>query len=248
MDVMTNCLQVSTGANTSPLFGGIVNQIPCVANASGGTPSSAMAFYTGALPDNVLIAGLDSSVVMHAVRRILMGATAASFLIVSGSEKVDARHHAVEQWAPTQPTEHRSNSELRVDRLITLKSATGASNSDLARMLRISRTQLYKWMSSDQALEMEAGNWKRLSDLAQIAKEWNRLSARPMRAFLHEKVDGARSLLSLLASAQLDISKIRSLVAKYAKFESRIGMSREENLRLKGVRSRPPGGASNWDE
>jgi hypothetical protein len=114
-------------------------------------------------------------------------------------------------------------------------------------MLRVSRTQLYKWLSDDQEVQLEAENWSRLADLDMLAREWNKLSARPLRVFLTEEVESGATLLSLLSTQHLDVRTIRAAMARYAALPPAMD-SRDSKLRVEGVRPRPRAGKSYWDE
>lgn len=253
MDLTPRCIEVDlsrcepVGLSNSAEF---VKQIACVRTASAGTPLGDLFFALGAqgcmtVPKDLAFP-LRDLVDWQTFRHVLLGATAASFLLVSGDRNVDARAYLHQQWAPEQ-TNQRSNVNLRIQRLLTVKSAFGSSNSDLARMLRVSRTQLYKWLSDDQEVQLEAENWSRLADLDMLAREWNKLSARPLRVFLTEEVESGATLLSLLSTQHLDVRTIRAAMARYAALPPAMD-SRDSKLRVEGVRPRPRAGKSYWDE
>lgn len=189
---------------------------------------------------------IDRSMGLFAV---FVHGTASSFLIIENESKpwVDARTRVFLRWAPAEG-DIRSNAELRVRRLIRIKAAFGISNSDLARICTVSRTQLYKWLSSDEMVQLTATNWQRLADLEQIAQAWNSLSPRPVRDLLNEKIEGGTTLISLLASRKLDGRAIRAVMEKLAKTVSGRPAHRYEKLREGGIQPKPLTGELAWDD
>lgn len=179
--------------------------------------------------------------------RILVGGTASGCFIVSDDQHfVDAQAAFFSERAGL--TDLQTNVGLRIRRLVTIKSAFGLSNTDLARICQISRTQLYRWLSTDETLQLEPANWQRLADLAQIAEEWNKLSSRPARDILNERVYGDATLLSLLTAPQLDRRAIHRATESLVKMMSSQPQRRDEKLRKAGIKSRPLVGQLAWDE
>lgn len=252
MDMNTRCLQLDLPKrrDTAGSPTAYVSNLACVQNASGGIPLGIISAEAGRLgciliPSQV---GLQTSELeaWQLLRTVLMGATAASVLLISGDSQVDAQARIFQEWMPEQSGQ-RSNVDLRLQRLVTVKTAFGASNSDIARIFRISRTQLYKWMSTDQAVELEAANWQRLVDLAQIAREWSSISSSPLARFLNDKINDKATLLSLLSAANLDLGAIRSELRKFAAVPPDRS-SRHAKLRDAGIKPRPRIGTLSQDE
>lgn len=231
-----------------------INTLPCVQSASAGVPLGALNLppmdqdLSGVIAcasDSKLI--VDDENAYQLVRRLFIGATAPCFLIVTEDDTVDARMHLARQWAPDEGVQ-RSNAALRVGRLVTIKSAFGLSNSDMARICRISRPQLYKWLSDDQMLDMTLPNWRRLAQLEQLAKDWNRISGRPLRAFLDTKVDTKNTILDLLSASRLHERAIRDAMNRFASMSRTVPATRDEKMRQAGIKPRRLTGALPWDD
>jgi hypothetical protein len=255
--VTPSCLEVDLSKlerrNATTAYRSFVSSLPCVKSASAGAPLGQLTLAPMHQATEAVVACtagsallLDEQTVYQLVRRLFVGATAGSFQIVCDNEDtVDARTQIAREWAPDQGVQ-RSNSSLRLSRLITIKSAFGLSNTDLAKICRISRQQLYKWLSDDQFVELALMNWRRLTQLEQLAKDWNRISARPLRPFLNNKVAGSASLLDLLCAPDIDARSVREAFARFA--SEPVPLSREDKLRAAGIRPRRRPGALPWDD
>jgi len=218
----------------------LVSGLPCFSGtSSGATPclSKPQRGWTFIVSTGT---GLDRRDCLIGLFTALLESTANSFLIVDKHTKacIDARANVFLNWAPAN-SEVRSNAELRAQRLVKIKAAFGMSNSDLARICRISRTQLYKWLSSDESLQLTPANWQRLGDLERIAQDWNELTSSPARDLLNERIHGRTTLISLLASQKLDNGAIRAAIEKLAKTVSSHPLRRDERLHQRGVQPKP---------
>lgn len=234
--------------------GDFLQGLPCMQSASAGTPLGSLNLpsmeqdLSGVLacaPEMTLMAHDEAA--YQLVRRLFIRTTAPCFFIVSGQDTVDARTYLTRQWAPDEGIQ-RSNAALRVSRLITIKSAFGLSNSDMAKICRISRPQLYKWLSDDQMVELALPNWQRLALLEQVAKDWNRLSGRPLRSFLGTKVDGENTILDLLSALPLDERAIRDAMNRFAAMNISLPTRRDGKMREADIKSRLPAGNLLWDD
>ena len=256
MGVNPSCLEVDLSKLAFHIVGSIVDRfvdpIPCVQSASAGIQLGALNLPPLQGSSVIVSCSAGSRLLIdegsyQLVRRLLVGTTAGSFRVMVGSEEIDARAHLASQWT-TKAGVHRSNSTLRVSRLVTIKSAFGLSNSDLARICRISRPQLYKWLSSDQAVELSPLNWKRLSELALLAKEWNRISTQPLRLFLEIRISRKSRILDLLSASRLNVSAIRNAMNHLASQTGSIPTTREDRLSAAGIKPRRPAGTLPWDD
>jgi len=169
------------------------------------------------------------------------------FLNIENNKFIDARGWSQLEWGAS-PIEARANHQIRLSRLSFIKSALGLSNADLARICRISRTQLYKWLSASSAVQLTQSNWQRIADLHRIAEEWQQISTKPASELLHERLNQGTTLLTLLAARPLDHEAIHGALRDVAKLVTQIPLRPDERLREAGVVSRPPKGKIAWDE
>jgi hypothetical protein len=127
--------------------------------------------------------------------------------------------------------------QIRADRLAQIQSAFGFSLQDLARVLGISRAQLYKWLDSDREIQLQEESRSRLSQILELASEWRQLSPLGLNAFAHEPVPGASDIVALMSQPDLNMSDLRlGLHHLAARTSPRTGT---EQLRERGFRRRP---------
>lgn len=181
------------------------------------------------------------------VRLLYIGATAQCYLLDFGNVSVDARAIVAREWAPTEEL-HRSNAALRISRLVTIKAAFGFSNSDLARICRVSRPQLYKWLSDEQTLELTAPNWGRIGKLETLAKYWNSVSPRPLERFADVRIGQKMTIIDFLSAAKLDDSAVRDAMNRLASATAELPLSREAKMRQAGLTPSDLPGNLPWDE
>ncbi len=171
---------------------------------------------------------------------IFKNGTANAFIVIEHDSKthIDASERIRRRYAH-DASDVQSNAELRVQRLTHIKAAFGISNTDLARICGVSRTQLYKWLSSEVSIHLTASNWQRLAALELLAHEWNKLSSRPVADLLNEPVNGNKTLMSLLEHPHLDTTAIRDVLGKLAAIISLSPLREDEKLRQRGLKPRP---------
>jgi len=119
--------------------------------------------------------------------------------------------HSVTPAAP--PTYGR----MRADRLAQIQAAFGFTLRDLARVLGISRAQLYKWLDSAREVQLHEESRTRFNAIAQLAAEWQTLSTAPLNAVAQEPVVGAINIVDLMAQQSLDIGLATNALRQLAK-------------------------------
>jgi len=95
--------------------------------------------------------------------------------------------------------------------LQTIETVFGDSESDLARMLRVSRPMIYHYR---QGMEPADEKKQRLCTLAEFASEWSPLISSPLKNVLKKKQPEGRSLLEFLSDSPLDIVALRRVVGR----------------------------------
>lgn len=127
--------------------------------------------------------------------------------------------------------------QIRADRLAQIQSAFGFSLQDLARVLGISRAQLYKWLDPEREIQLHEDSRGRLNQILELASEWRRLSPLALNAFAHEPVPGASDIVALMSRPELDMDALRlGLHHLTARTTPRTAT---EQLRERGFRRRP---------
>jgi DNA-binding phage protein len=170
---------------------------------------------------------------------ILKNGTANARIIGNDNRfRLDATERTRQEYIPAV-SDVQSNADLRVQRLIHIKAAFGIPNTDLARICGVSRTQLYKWLSSEVSIQLTTNNWQRLAELDQVALDWNKLSSRPIAELLDERVIGNKTLMEFLELPLLDLTAIKNVLRKLAAIVSSRPLRQDEKLRQRGIKPRP---------
>lgn len=99
--------------------------------------------------------------------------------------------------------------QIRADRLAQIQAAFGFSLQDLARVLGISRAQLYKWLDSEREIQLHEESRNRLSQILELASDWRGLSPLTLNTFAHEPVPGASDIVSLMSQQDLNMGTLR---------------------------------------
>ena len=132
-----------------------------------------------------------------------------------------------------------SAGRMRADRLAQIQSAFAFTLQDLARVLCISRAQLYKWLDSEREIQLHEESRDRFNRIAQLASEWRTSSATPLSAVAHEPVLGGSSIVSLMAGPNLDMDLVIAALRELADRTASITPSATQGLQQRGFRRRP---------
>lgn len=152
------------------------------------------------------------------------------------SHATAAGHRPADEAKPTPSVILRSASQLRAERLAAIQSSLGVPIQDLAKLLNISRPQLYKWLDASKALQMQAASRQRLDQVEELAEHWRSLSPQPLWPLLR---NGHEPLLESLYIAQPDIAVIKGRMTETAQRLSQAPKSRSQLLREAGFTARP---------
>lgn len=138
----------------------------------------------------------------------------------------------------TPASSAQSASRMRVDRLARIQAALGFSLQDLARVVAISRAQLYKWLDPERDIQLQEDSRTRLSRIEQFAEQWASISAKPLSAFAHEPLSGGSDIVTLMSATRLNVSAIAEGLNQLA---SGMGSRKSvtEAMRERGFRQRP---------
>jgi hypothetical protein len=133
---------------------------------------------------------------------------------------------------PAQPA-----SQVRVNRIATIQAAFGFNLQALARVLDVSRAQLYKWLDPEREIHLHEDSLNRLSQIDALASEWRKLSSRTLNTFAHERVLGAADIVSLMAEDELDVGAVVEALRHLAGRAPPRSVT--EELERRGFRRRP---------
>ena len=104
------------------------------------------------------------------------------------------------------------------DMLQAIENVFGDSESDLAKMLRVSRPMIYHYR---QGMEPSDENRQRIRTLAELAREWNGFPLNLLKGLLKKEQPEGRSLLDFLSDSSLDVVALRHVVTRNAEAEDR---------------------------
>lgn len=127
--------------------------------------------------------------------------------------------------------------QMRADRLAQIQTAFGFNLQDLARVLGISRAQLYKWLDSEREIQLHEESRSRLSQILELASDWRGLSPLTLNTFAHEPVPGASDIVSLMSQQSLNMDTLRMGLHHLATRTT--PRTATEQLRERGFRRRP---------
>jgi len=113
----------------------------------------------------------------------------------------------------TMPVGEAQIANITATLLGTVENAFGASVTDIAKMLRVSRPMVYHYR---QGMEPSAENKTRLQTLALLANDWSALTDQPLKIALKAKQPEGGTLLDFLSGEKLDIATLRPIVQRTA--------------------------------
>ena len=98
----------------------------------------------------------------------------------------------------------------RVQRLTRIQAAFGFSIKTLADILRRSRTQLYKWLDPEEAVDLQGESLQRLQQIARLAERWLTESAVPLDSVAREPLSSSNTIVDLLVAPVLSEDAINA--------------------------------------
>jgi transposase-like protein len=136
-----------------------------------------------------------------------------------------------------QAAEH-AQAARRVERLTEIQAKLGLSMQMLAEILRISRPQLYKWFDVENSISLQKNSIRRLDEIEQLARKWSAISAAPLKSWVHEQIDGGRSLFDLLKVEPLPIAEVERAFLQIAASIAKVPKSRSARMQAAGFTRR----------
>lgn len=127
----------------------------------------------------------------------------------------------------------------RVERLTAIQAALGASLSDVAKIFRLSRQGLYKWLDQTSDVRLQEARRARFDQLEGLIQYWRDLATRPLGELLHERLPAGTTLLELLSAEALDEGRVRSALEEIAQRVKVLPKSPGQRLAAKGFVRRP---------
>lgn len=92
----------------------------------------------------------------------------------------------------------------RVQRLARIQAAFGFPIKVLAEILRRSRTQIYKWLDAEEAVDLQGESLQRLQKIVRLAERWLTESAAPLDSVAREPLPRGGTIVDLLSAPLLD--------------------------------------------
>lgn len=119
-----------------------------------------------------------------------------------------------------------------------IRSAFGFSIVDMAKILRVQRPTVYEWLSGNKPQEQ---NFKRLTAVFDLAKQWNSLSPVPLAGRAKQVVIGGQTFVDLLSSEKIDFTLVTQVIEGLAKTSQEVYQEKQrgslaERLKVKGFK------------
>jgi hypothetical protein len=115
-------------------------------------------------------------------------------LLWSAESASDTASHSPMQSAPRG----------RAERLAIIQAAFGFPMQTLARVLQVSRAQLYKWIDPQKEIQLHEESRTRLLAIEALANLWLSLSKTPLDRLARESLPEGADVLRLLSKRQLN--------------------------------------------
>jgi hypothetical protein len=132
-----------------------------------------------------------------------------------------------------------SAATMRAERLAQIQAAFAFALQDLARVLGISRAQLYKWLDHERDIQLHEESRERLKQIEQFASHWRNLSLMPLNTLAHEPLPGGADIVTLMAAPTLNESAVVAALRELATRTASTPKSITEGMRERGFRRRP---------
>jgi transposase-like protein len=127
----------------------------------------------------------------------------------------------------------------RVERLTAIQAALGGSLSDVAKIFRISRQWLYKWLDKATDVRLQEASRARFDQIESLMQHWRGLATRPLGELMHEPLGEGATLIELLSAEALDEARVRSALDEIAQRVKVMPKSPGQRLAAKGFVRRP---------
>lgn len=131
---------------------------------------------------------------------------------------------------------------------VSIQAVLGLPMADLARVLGISRAELYRWLDDSGDMTLHEGFRRRLEAVERIAGRWRERSGAPFVSVVHEPLAAGRSAFSMLVADVIDEAAI---VGAFDELLVRLNVrprSRSQRLADAGFARRPSARALPADE
>jgi hypothetical protein len=134
------------------------------------------------------------------------------------------------------------------EQFVSIQAVLGLPMGDLARVLGLSRAELYKWIDDSADLQLHEGFQRRLEAVERIAGHWRERSGAPFVSVVHEPLAAGRPAFSMLVADVIDEAAI---VGAFDELLVRLNVrprSRSQRLADAGFTRRPSARALPTDE
>lgn len=153
-------------------------------------------------------------------------------------DETDRMYNYPQSVVDQHQTAKHAQAAHRVERLTEIQADLGLSMKMLAKILGISRPQLYKWFDAEKPISLHDESIQRLDEVEQLARRWRTLSRAPLGSWVRERVDGGRSLLELFMITPLPMAEIERAFSQIIARITQAPKSRSARLREAGFTRR----------
>jgi hypothetical protein len=126
----------------------------------------------------------------------------------------------------------------RVERLARIQAAFGFPIKVLAEILRRSRTQIYKWLDPEEAVDLHGESLQRLQKIARMAERWFTESAAPLDSVAREPLPSGGTIVDLLSAPVLDEEAILTGFKHLGQLTKAKPLTLSQQLAARGFRRR----------
>lgn len=149
----------------------------------------------------------------------------------------------LKHWGDVSKSLTRADARPGIDRaacLARIQASFGFQLGTLARVLRISRAQLYKWMDASRAIALQGSSRQRLAIVQRLAEKWSALTTKPLAQVLRGEADEGGSLMELLKTRRLNEVAVGKELERLSQSAGGELPSASQMLRERGFHSRFP--------
>ena len=129
------------------------------------------------------------------------------------------------------------------EKLAGIRRYLSMNITDMARVLRVGRPSIYSWLRDEARLR--TAHWQRLEMIYKSAREWRKISDRPIGERLHRPLASGVTLLDLLSSRTLDeseisvgFSQIQEMLGRTQRPSSILDVAKKRGLKLTAKRAK----------
>ena len=109
-----------------------------------------------------------------------------------------------------------SSGELRADRIASIQASFTFPLRVLAKVLRRSPTQLYKWLDPEEAVSLQESSERRIATIERLARSWDRRAKAPIGELRRHVLSSGKTIVDVLAADPIDEPAAERALAEIA--------------------------------